>query len=318
MGFPSTKGFSFSQLSSSRLRLPRAGMGAFRIERLMRRDSLELIARAVTVLLAIVCVAIIALTARSLITTRLSVAKLINKLTSIQTAPIEEPVEGAEHTVTSSDLSVLTSRSVFGTLLAANPVKPVTAPLTTKEPLTLIGTFVTGGEPPYAIIEDDRKKTQDVFAVGETIFGNGTVKRIMVDRVEIERGGQIETLVLDQEGGPSDDSGPSRSGGDQVVIAEAEYTQALENLPLLLTQARAVPYFKDGKAQGLRLFAVKAGSFYERLGLKNGDVLKSINGNSLADLSQAMQLLEKLKSERSFSISVDRNSEPRELRYDIR
>ena len=87
---------------------------------------------------------------------------------------------------------------------------------------------------------------------------------------------------------------------------------------MLLTQARAVPYFRDGRAAGLRLFAVKSGSLYEKLGLKNGDILKTINGSSLADLSQAMQLFEKLKSERSIGITLERNSEDKEFKYEIR
>ena len=79
-----------------------------------------------------------------------------------------------------------------------------------------------------------------------------------------------------------------------------------------------MPYFRDGKPAGLRLFAVKTGSLYEKLGLKNGDILKSINENSLSDLSQAMQLFERLKSERSIKITLERNSEDKEFNYEVR
>ena len=87
---------------------------------------------------------------------------------------------------------------------------------------------------------------------------------------------------------------------------------------MLLTQARAVPYFKDGRSIGLRLFAIKTGSLYEKLGLKNGDILKSINGNSLGDLSQAMKLFEQLKQERSISVMLERDKQDKEFRYQIR
>ncbi len=298
--------------------LRRASLTTFRWERVLRRDSLDLISRIVTGGLAVVCVILIALTAKVLIETHLSSATLVNKLQSISPSIKLENDPAFPVSDSASDISVIASRSVFGALQTSTP-SATPPPTALRDPLSLIGTYVTEGEPSYAIIEDDKRKTQDVFGIGEPIFGEGQVKRIFVDKVEIERGGQLETLLLDIDSPGTDDSGPSSSsGGDLVVVQENEYTQALENLPLLLTQARAVPYFKDGKAQGLRLFAVKSGSFYERLGLKNGDVLKSINGNSLADLSQAMQLLDKLKTERSFSMSVDRNSEPRELRYEIR
>jgi general secretion pathway protein C len=102
------------------------------------------------------------------------------------------------------------------------------------------------------------------------------------------------------------------------VVEEAELDKGLENLPLLLTQARAVPYFKEGRSIGLRLFAIKNGSLYEKIGLKNGDILKSINGNSLGDISQALKLFEQLKQERSINLVLEREKQDREFKYTIR
>jgi hypothetical protein len=119
--------------------------------------------------------------------------------------------------------------------------------------------------------------------------------KIMQDRVEVERAGKIEVLKLDDFGGG--DGGPGggiSSNGDDFVVDEAELDKGLENLPMLLTQARAVPYFKEGRSIGLRLFAIKTGSLYEKIGLKNGDILKSINGHSLGAISQALKLLSQI------------------------
>jgi general secretion pathway protein C len=116
-------------------------------------------------------------------------------------------------------------------------------------------------------------------------------------------------------GGPSPSNAPD---GDEFVVEEAELDKGLENLPLLLTQARAVPYFKDGRSIGLRLFAIKTGSLYEKVGLKNGDILKTINGNNLGDISQALKLFEQLKQERSISLVLEREKQDREFKYTIR
>ena len=86
----------------------------------------------------------------------------------------------------------------------------------------------------------------------------------------------------------------------------------------MLTQARAVPYFKDGKSIGLRLFAIKSDSIFEKIGLKNADILKAVNGNSLADLTQAIKLFETLKKERSLSLTLERTNEEKEFKYEIR
>jgi general secretion pathway protein C len=214
-----------------------------------------------------------------------------------------------------SNISIITEKNVFGPL--GTKSAPVAPPkIQTKLPLVLIGTFMQTDDAPYAIIEDDKKKVQDVFNIGDTIFGDAKLIQIFPDKVEINRQGQTEFLTIDDA--PDFSSGGGASTGSEFVVDQKELDGALQNLPLLLTQARAVPYFKDGKSVGLRMFSIKAGSMYEKIGLQNGDILKSINGNSLSDISQAMRLFETLKEERSISVTLERNREEKEVRYQIR
>lgn len=227
--------------------------------------------------------------------------------------------EAPTPTDTKRDFSAIYQRAVFGPVGAVATVKPTVAPKAAAvTPLTLIGTFVSDGQAPYAIIEEQKKKNQDIFKLHDTVFGEAKLTAILPDRVEISRNGQTETLLLDTA--DSAGGGSEKSGGDsdEIVVDEAELDKNLENLPLLLTQARAVPFFKEGRAVGLRLFAIKAGSLFEKIGLQNGDVLKTVNGNSLADLSQAMQLFQKLKEERSINLVIERSSTERQIHYQIR
>ena len=213
--------------------------------------------------------------------------------------------------------SVIVEKNVFGALGPKNVNATPVAKPQVKLPLVLIGTFLQPGDTPYAIIEDDKKKVQDVFNIGDTIFGDAKLVEIFPDKVQINRSGSLEYLTIDDA--PDASASSSNSGSDtEFVVDQKELDDALQNLPLLLTQARAVPYFKDGKAIGLRMFSIKAGSMYEKVGLQNGDILKSINGNSLSDISQAMRLFETLKQERSISVSLERNREDKNMRYQIR
>lgn len=217
--------------------------------------------------------------------------------------------------------SEISDRAVFGAVgVRASPiVTPVpTARAAVNTALTLIGTFLQDRSAPYAIIEEQKKKTQDIFVLNETVFDEAKLVAIYPDRVELNRNGQIEVLSLDLTPDRPSDGGAAAPGEEEFVVDEAELNRALENLPLLLTQARAVPYFKEGRAVGLRLFAIRAGSLFEKLGLQNGDVLKTVNANSLADLSQAMQLFQKLKEERSIALVLERNSSEKTFRYQIR
>ena len=216
---------------------------------------------------------------------------------------------------------VIGQKAIFGALGASTPqnLKPTPKPGANTQ-FSLVGTFVSPGQPSYAIIEEQKKKQQEVFLLTDSVFGEAKLTAILSDRVEINRNGQTEVLTLDtgpDTGGPVE-GGVALTAADEYSVDEAELDKALENLPLLLTQARAVPFFKEGRAVGLRLFAIRAGSLFEKIGLQNGDVLKTVNGNSLADLSQAMQIFQKLKDERSIGLVLERNSVERQMRYQIK
>ena len=68
----------------------------------------------------------------------------------------------------------------------------------------------------------------------------------------------------------------------------------------------------------MRLFAIRRDSLYEKLGLKNGDILTAVNENNLSDPSQALKIFEQLKNERSINVKLERNGENKDLHYAIR
>lgn len=223
---------------------------------------------------------------------------------------------------TPADYQFIVTRNILGDL---NPTTlPITKPVgspPTQLPFELIGT-VLSKEGSFAIIENKKKAEQDSFSIGDIIFEIATLKTIAVDRIEIERNGAIEQIViadlLDAANSGEKAGGITTLEGDQFVVEEAELDTALSNMPLLLSQARAIPYFQDGKSVGLRLFAIRNGSLYQKLGLKNGDILKGLNGQSLADPTQALKLFEQLKELRSINLSLERNRETRDFKYEIR
>lgn len=219
------------------------------------------------------------------------------------------------------DVSKITDGNIFGEMkgasLAGNSdnAKPVS-----NVALSLVGTFIDSADP-YAIIQDDKKKQQDIFSLNESIFDVATLIKVEADRVEIKRDGKEEVLFLDEggsAGGSASGGSGSASSGGTIGVDANKLDEALDNLPLLLTQARAVPYFKDGKSVGLRLFAIKTGSLFQEIGLKNGDILKDINGSSLADITQAVKLFERLKEEKAIDLTLERGKKDVVYNYEIR
>ncbi len=248
------------------------------------------------------------------------------ELPTIGTA-VPTPDSTEKQATSLSNYDVVVARN----LLAVREAK--TAPVA-KQPepmsalsLRLVATHVSERGNSFAIIESTKKKEQDIFDVqsNKSVFGEGTLVKILPESVEIQRGDRTERLVIEEapsssRGGPATASsaGPVNPDQTEFTVADAELTEALSNLPRLLSQARAVPYFKNGESVGMRLFAIREGSLYQKLGLRNGDIIKTVNNNSLTDPSQALKIFEQLKSERNINVLLERAGEEKTLEYAIR
>lgn len=285
---------------------------------LTRRRNLHLI----EVSLKVLCVAAIVIflilsvstVVRNLVNASSSVTKLENTIAKIQ-QELGTPIEIESEKV---DYKSISNSLLLGEISGnptPKPTETIARPVA-QVGLSLIGTYITLGESPYAIIENQKAREQDVFNIGDSIWDVAKLVAVYPNRVEIDRSGSIEVLML-EEGTGSSGGASEESDGDAIKVDQNELDTALENLPLLLTQARAVPFFKDGKAIGLRLFAIKRGSLYEKIGLRNGDILKSINGNSLGDITQAVKLFERLREEKSISVDLIRNRQEQKFTYSI-
>lgn len=166
------------------------------------------------------------------------------------------------------------------------------------------------------------------------INGQAKVARIESEKVYIfnEAEGRYEYLAL--EGSAKDRSLPRKFGQapeasaigngirrvseNSYEIDQEELDMALANLSKIATQARAVPAFEDGKPVGFRLFSIKPNSVFSKIGLQNGDVINSINGYDLSSPDKALELYNKLKTEKNFTMDFKRNGSSKTSEYNVR
>lgn len=195
--------------------------------------------------------------------------------------------------------------------------------------LKLWGTAITGdGADGFAIIEDLLTHKQRLYRVGDPVVEQATLKRVEKRRVILSRDGEEEVLELAFGLRPSESTAypaerPSdqriqRTAENQYVIDRREVEEAMQNLNKVFTQARAVPFFQNGKTVGFRVFAIHSGSIFEKIGLKNGDVIQSINGVELTDPTRALALFQELQGERHIAVELLRNNRSQNMSYEIR
>ncbi|MCO4771714.1 MAG: PDZ domain-containing protein [Deltaproteobacteria bacterium] len=114
------------------------------------------------------------------------------------------------------------------------------------------------------------------------------------------------------------DWGIEKTGDNEYSVPEDDVKWALDNLDKMSREARVVPNFSDGKTNGFKVFAIRRNSALRKMGLKNNDVLTSVNGFDLSNTEKALEIYGKLQSEKSFSLEVLRNGEPVTIEYGIK
>ncbi|MCJ7683237.1 MAG: hypothetical protein MUO68_02980, partial [Desulfobacteraceae bacterium] len=115
-------------------------------------------------------------------------------------------------------------------------------------------------------------------------------------------------------GRPDPSVKPVQSGGT-VTLARSDIQDSLKNINKLLTQARIRPNLKDGKPDGFALSYIKANSFFTKLGLKRGDIVKNINGKQINTPEDAFSFYQALESGAPLSMEISRGGKPKTINY---
>jgi type II secretory pathway component PulC len=102
------------------------------------------------------------------------------------------------------------------------------------------------------------------------------------------------------------------------IVDRASMLANTRNLNRFLMQARAVPYMKQGRIVGFRITRISQGSLYEKIGLRNGDVLLRVNMRNLDDPAKLLSLYQEMRNKRHISILLSRNGQNQTFHYDIR
>jgi len=183
----------------------------------------------------------------------------------------------------------------------------------TKLPGKLVGTMVSSNPlASFAMIEDGDKKVK-MFEIGDSIKDGALVVQVIRHRVFVKNNGKIECFFHGDK--PKEKAKKAKAapeeGDDIRKVSETEYiisksfmANAMSNLNALATQARIVPSFKNGVGNGFRIYSIKPGSFYQKVGIKNGDIIQRVNEMDMDSPEKALTIYTKLKTENSLTLDL--------------
>ena len=196
---------------------------------------------------------------------------------------------------------------------------------------TLVGTAIAD-PPQYSLVQltnPDLNETQ-VYAIGDKYQG-ARIYRVEKERVLIDNNGVNEYIdnsaaappnlgvspVPPPPGQPGGGEGVRQVSDNQYVVAKSEINNALTNLSDLATKARIVPSFKNGVANGFKLFSIVPDSLYAKIGVQNGDVIRRINGYEMNSPDKALEIYQKLRDASRIEIELERRGETIRKTYSI-
>lgn len=243
-----------------------------------------------------------------------------------------EPASAEPRSRAPTDVSAIVESDLFaGTGAPAGEMDlgaaaPNAMPTADELELKLIGTIAGDSFTSRAVIQNTTTGAARPYKVGDVI-GPATVESIESDRVVVRFAGRRKVLPL-QSGmvSPTRDAS-SESRHQNVAVAESQTSvepqthQSPPRLALLedvFHKAKIEPYVERGQTEGLKISGLQDTPLTGFFGLKNGDVVQTINGQSLTSKQKAFQVIQKAKTQSKLQLQLLRDGQPKELSLDLR
>ncbi|MCJ7730395.1 MAG: PDZ domain-containing protein [Sedimentisphaerales bacterium] len=259
---------------------------------------------------------------------------------SVSGAEDIRPVEVTKPTDTSvQDYSAIFERNIFG-----NPETSLNAKIYSQGDsagglgqsagqelgLALLGTLAGSPMISRAIIKDLKTNTVALYRVGDTV-STARIDTIEKDVVVLLDGGQRKILSLwtsesKQKSSEHNLAHSSNNADESLGTAEADSivmpkpAARAEQTDIDKTLRKAViqPVFVNGQTEGLMITGVEDTAIAKKLGLKDGDVIRVVNGQRLTSKQQAYQVLKKAGAQPSVDLELSRGNNIKTLSFPLR
>ena len=185
--------------------------------------------------------------------------------------------------------------------------------------LVLWGT-VTGESDVYAVIEDKKVRQQSLYQVGDSVQG-ATVKKILRHEVILTFQGKDQVLEMEE-----DPKNMRRRGIGQslkksipnvVSLKESLMDDSRNNMGAVMKQIKFRPHFTEGEADGLMVYGIRPNSIFRKIGLRNGDIIKDINGTAIVSADDASSLFTEVEDAEDARVTLFRRGKVKELVYQV-
>lgn len=254
-------------------------------------------------------------------------------------APFVAPsprVKTTETTPHTKNGEALRERNMFCSACSPDLGTPNKGPsLLTKRPLRLVATHLADNdEDSFASVINTQSHRQGAYQLGSQIPDAGVVEAITREYLEFRNAELgVERIVFDASATqaiPASKAASARFNGTKPTIAD-EYVRVVDATHVQvdralvakiqgnpgLAGARFRPMNKDGRLNGVKLYAVRNGSVAHKLGLRNGDAVLEVNSVRLNSMEAGLELMGELHTRDHWSFEILRRGKPVSLSVEL-
>ena len=232
-----------------------------------------------------------------------------------------------------SQYEIIIARNLFnknGIIPDMSAIREDLPAVKTNLPFTLLGVILL--EDKVKSIASVLNRTENAVVtvrVKEAIDRNTDVKEILKSKVLFynKNTQQVEYIELPKIKQPislktnqpkkASPNGIKEVSKDHLTIERSEIESILSNMNEVITQARCVPSSEGGRNIGFKCVQIVPGSIYDRIGIKNNDIVISINEERLSNPGKALQVLRGLRDRERIQVTLKRNGKIITKKYDI-
>ncbi len=200
-------------------------------------------------------------------------------------------------------------------------------PVPSSLPLTLIGTLVHAN-PARSVASVKVNNEVGAFSADEEVPNMAKVTRIERNKVVFRnlQNQRLEYIEIKSESrlsfgvtGPKTVGEVTQASDTEFEIKKSEIDRLTSNLGDLLQQARAIPNMKNGRLDGFIIADIQKGSIFEKLGIRQNDVIKAVNGETIDSPAKAMELYQALRSNAAqVNLQLERDGRVENMTYTIK
>lgn len=236
-------------------------------------------------------------------------------------------INSSKSVASNVNVNTLVNKHLFGNVEKAAEKPVEVAARETRLNLTLRGTYAADNKNNSNSIIEDGKGKQEVYFVGDKLKVAGRVylRQVYLDKVILETNGVMEELRL-KDSLPRENKTVRRNNGvkksdkkrvddkrnnQQITKSLNKYKKQFQEDPLsLVGLVNYKPKLdSNGNMLGVEISPGKDKRLFTQLGLRRRDLITAINGVSLTNPQDALQLMTDIQNMQELQVDINRGNE---------